>query len=315
MKNEKYMKTLLKVLIACIVAHSLIGCDTDIIYQEEQYKTLVYILSGSDNVFATSYTLNEEEPVRYVSIGCGGSNSNEKEIKVTLEPNPEMLDKFNSLNYNYEDEYAKLLPADRYEITSYTVTLPANSDYHYARMPVKVRALGLSPDSIYFIPLKIKSVSNFDVNENKSDVLFRVGIENDYAQQLVPTYYSKSGTMTNPVTVLSGAKLVQPLEKDKVRMFIGNETYSSTTTVDDIERLSVIVQILEDNSLIVTPYGSMEVEMLNNVNGYNLYNPELMQGATKQRVFYLNYRFRLMQSNGTFSEWREVEERLIRVED
>lgn len=309
------MKISLKIFITCIVALSLAGCNTDAIYQDEQYKILVYLLSGTENVYATSYTLNEEEPVRYVTIGCGGSNSNEKDITVTLEPNPDMLDKFNSLNYNYQSEYAKLLPADRYEIESYTVTLPANSDYHYVRMPVKVRALGLSPDSIYFIPLKIKSVSHYDVNEDKSDVLFRVAIENDYAQQIIPTYYAKSGTMTNPVTVLSGTKLVQPLEKDKVRMFIGNETYGSATTVADIERLSVVVQIKEDNSLLVTPYGSMEVEMLDNVNGYNKYVPELLQGTSKQRVFYLNYRFRLKQSNGTFTAWREVEERLIRIED
>jgi hypothetical protein len=293
----------------------MVSCNTDSIYQEEQYKTLVYLLSGTDNVFAASYTLNEEEAVRYISVGCGGSNSNEKDITVTLEPNPGMLDKYNSLNYNYDSEYAKMLPSDRYKIESYSVTLPANSDYHYARIPVKVRTLGLSPDSIYFIPLKIKTVSNYDVNESKSDVLFRVAIENDYAQQLVPTYYTKSGTMTNPITVLSGTKLVQPLEKDKVRMFVGNEKYGSSTTIDNIKNLSVVVQILEDNSLIVTPYGSMEVEMLNNAKGYNKYIPELLQGTTKQSVFYLNYRFRLKQSNGTFSTWREVEERLIRIEE
>ena len=309
------MKILLYIFIACIMAVGIAGCNTDIIYQEEQYKTLVYLLSGSENVYAASYSLNEEEPVRYVTVGAGGSTSNEKDITITLEPNPTMLDKFNSLNYNYQSEYAKLLPADRYTIDSYSVTLPANSDYHYVRMPVKVRALGLSPDSIYFIPLKIKSVSNYDVNPEKSDVLFRVAIENDYAEQLVPTYYAKSGTMTNPTTVLSGTKLVQPLEKDKVRMFIGNETYGSNTTVADIERLSVVVQINEDNSLLVTPYGSMEVEMLDNVEGYNRYVPELLQGTSKQKVFYLNYRYRLKNANGTFSAWREVEERLIRVED
>ncbi len=309
------MKLSLKIFIACIVVFGFSGCNTDSIYQEEQYKTLVYLLSGSDNVFATSYTLNEDEPVRYVSIGCGGSNSNEQDITVTLEPYPEMLDKYNSLNYDYESEYAKLLPADRYEIESYSVTLPAKSNYHYARLPIKVRPLGLSPDSLYFIPLRIKSVSRYDVNEEKRDVLFRVAIENDYAEQLVPTYYVKSGSMTNPITVLSGTKLVQPLEKDKVRMFVGNEIYGSTTTVEDIERLSIVVQINEDNSLTITPYGSMEVEMLDNVNGYNRYVPDLVQGTSKQRVFYLNYRFRLKQSNGTYSGWREVEERLIRVED
>lgn len=309
------MRLSLKIFIACIVVFGFSSCDSDSIYQEEQYKTLVYLLSGADNVYATSYTLNEEEPVRYVSIGCGGSNSNEEDITITLEPNPDMLDRYNSLNYNYESEYAKLLPADRYEIESYSVTLPANSDYHYARMPVKVRPLGLSPDSIYFIPMRIKSVSRYDVNEDKSDVLFRVTIENDYAEQLVPTYYVKSGTMTNPITVLSGTKLVQPLDSNKVRMFIGNEIYGTLTTEADIERLSVVVQINEDNSLTVTPYGSMEVEMLDNVNGYNRYIPDLMQGTSKQRVFYLNFRFRLKQSNGTFTGWREVEERLIRIED
>ncbi|MGI6047489.1 MAG: BT_3987 domain-containing protein [Petrimonas sp.] len=309
------MKILSYIFITCIMALSIAGCNTDIIYQEEQYKTLVYLLSGSENVYAASYTLNEEEPVRYVTIGAGGSTSNEKDITVTLEPNLAMLDKFNSLNYNYQSEYAKLLPADRYTIDSYSVTLPAKSDYHYVRMPVKVRVLGLSPDSIYFIPLRIKSVSNYDVNPEKSDVLFRVAIENDYAEQLVPTYYAKSGTMTNPTTVLSGTKLVQPLEKDKVRMFIGNETYGNNTSVADIERLSVVVQIKEDNSLLVTPYGSMEVEMLDKVTGYNRYVPELLQGTSKQKVFYLNYRFRLMNANGTFTAWREVEERLIRIED
>lgn len=309
------MKLSLKIFIACIVVFGFSGCNTDSIYQEEQYKTLVYLLCGSDNVFATSYTLNEDEPVRYVSIGCGGSNSNEQDITVTLEPYTEMLDKYNSLNYNYQSEYAKLLPADRYEIESYSVTLPAKSNYHYARLPIKVRPLGLSPDSLYFIPLRIKSVSRYDVNEEKRDVLFRVAIENDYAEQLVPTYYVKSGSMTDPITVLSGTKLVQPLEKDKVRMFVGNEIYGSTTTVEDIERLSIVVQINEDNSLTITPYGSMEVEMLDNVNGYNRYVPDLVQGTSKQRVFYLNYRFRLKQSNGTYSGWREVEERLIRVED
>lgn len=295
----------------CAMAISLVGCSNEAIYQDEHYKTQVFLLSGADNIYGTSYTLNEVDPVRFVTIGCGGSNTNEKDIVVTLEPNPEMLDKFNNLNYDYESEYAQLLSADRYEIESYSVTLPAHSDYHYVRMPVKVKPLGLSPDSLYFIPLKIRSVSNYEVNEDKQDVLFRVAIENDYAQQLVPTYYTKSGTMSNPLAMLSGTKLVQPLAKNKVRMFIGNETYSNNTTAADINRLSVVVQIKEDNTLEVLPFGSIDVEMIDDVAGYNRYVPDLKQGLTIQRVFYLSYRFRL---SGT-SEWRVVQERLIRVEE
>ena len=310
------MKKIIKILIIGVVAFNLSGCSLDEIFQAEQYKPVVYLLSGSDNIFGVSYTLNEAEPTRFVSVGCGGSNANEKDIVVTLEQNPEMVDAYNYLNYDYEYQYAKILPADRYTITSYSTTIPANSDYHYARIPIKVRALGLSPDSIYFIPLKIKSVSEYEVNEDKQDVLFRVAIENDYAGQLTATYYAKSGTMSDPLTVLSGSKQVFPLEKDKVRMFVGNEAYSVTTTAADVLRLSVVVQIKPDNTLEITPYGpTMEVEMLDEVNGSNVYVPAQMQGNTRQRVFYLNYRFRYINEDGTFTVWRNVEERLIRVEE
>ncbi|MCL2512179.1 MAG: DUF4361 domain-containing protein [Bacteroidales bacterium] len=310
------MKILAKISMICVLTLSLAGCSNDDIYQDEHYKTLVYLLSDNNNIYSASYTLNESEPVRYVTVGCGGSNPNEKAISVTLEPNPDMLDRFNSLNYDYQSEYALLLPAERYDIVSYTVTLPSFSTYHYARMPVTVRALGLSPDSIYFIPLKIKSVSQYEVNEDKKDVLFRVAIENDYAKQLVPTYYSKSGVITdNQVETLSGNKRVHPLEKNKVRMFIGNNVHSDNTTVADIERLSIVVQINGDNSLTITPYGTMEVEMLDEVKGYNRYDPAHMQGTTKQRVFYMNYRCRIRNTSGSWTEWRKVEERLIRVEE
>ena len=299
-----------------ILALNFAGCSNESIYKDEHYKTLVYLLSGSENVYGTSYTLNEVESERYVTIGCGGSNANEKEITVTLEPNPDMLERYNNLHYDYESRYARLLPANRYDIASYSVTLPANSGYHYVRMPVKVRPLGLSPDSIYFIPLKIKSVSEYEVNEDKQDVLFRVAIENDYARQLVPTYYSKSGLMDNPIGVLSGNLLMQPLTKDKVRMLIGNNAYNSeTTTPADLERLSIVVQILPNNTLDITPYGSMQIDFLDDREDYGYYDPELMQGTTKQRVFFLYFKCNYMNANGVWSGWRNVEERLIRVED
>ena len=313
------MKISFKLLIAGIIAFGIAGCDNDAIYKEEHYKPQVYLLSsGTENVFIASYSLNEEDPVQYVTIGCGGSNTNEKPIVVNLEPNPEMLERYNSLNYDYENQYAKLLPKSRYEISSYTVTLPAKSDYHYERIPVKVRPEGLSPDSVYFIPLKIVSVSEYDVNEEKQDILFRVAIENDFATQYPETYYTKSGQMTSPTLVLSGTKTVHPLGKDKIRMFIGNEAFTAFTTPEDIARSSVVVQIHEDNSVTVLPYDSslMEVEMLSNLPDYNRYDPELMQGLTKQRVFWLNYQVRQRSTpTGNFGAWREVEERLIRLED
>jgi hypothetical protein len=214
--------------------------------------------------------------------------------------------------------YAKLLPADRYQIESYTVTIPANNPDQYIKVPVKVRPLGLSPDTIYFIPLAIKSVSRYEVNEDKFNMLYRVTIENDYARQQVLTYYTKKGTVrnqsNNSETILSGAKIVQPLTKDKVRMYTGNNTQGQLSTIADIERLSIVVQIKPDNSLAITSYGTVEVEMLS-APDYNRYNPKVMQGTKPQRVFYLYYRYRTKNNDGSFSAWMEVKESLTRVEE
>ena len=295
------------------------ACDSDKIYKEEQYKNVVYLLSGSENVFAESYTLNETEPVRYFSVGIGGSKSNEEEIVVTMTPDDAIMGQYNRNNFDIdESKYAVLLPANRYEISSYTVAIPARPADQYVKVPVKVRPLGLSPDTIYFIPLAIKSVSRYEVNDEKYNMLYRVTIENDYARQKVVTYYTKRGTEVNQsnnnLTLMSGVKQVQPLTKDKTRMFAGNFVQDQLTTVADIERYAVVVQVKADNSLDITPYGSIEVEKLD-ADGYNRYDPEVQQGIKKYRMLYLHYRYRTMYSNGAYGAWMEVKESLTRVEE
>jgi hypothetical protein len=294
------------------------SCNNAELYEKEKYKNVVYLLSGSENVYTESYTLNETEPVRYFSVGCGGSLSNPEEVTITLEPDNVLLDLYNKSNFDVNvTSYAKILSADRYEITSYTVTIPANSKDQYVKVPVKVRPLGLSPDSIYFIPLAIKSVNRYEVNDEKYNLLYRVTIENDYARQQTVTYYVKKGTVknqsSNSETTLSGAKIVQPLTKDKVRMFTGNNAQSQTTTVGDIEKFAIVVQVKADRTLDIQPYGTIEVEMLS-APDYNIYGI-VLQGTKEQRVFSLYYRYRTRNDNGTFSDWMEVKENLTRVEE
>ena len=318
MKTSKITGSAIIAGIATLCLICCISCNTDEIYEKEQYKYVVYLLSGSQNVYTESYTLKETEPVKYFSIGIGGSKSNTEEIVVTIETDNILLNQYNRNNFDSEASYAKVLPADRYDISSYTVTIPANPTDQYVKVPVKVRPLGLSPDTIYFIPLAIKSVSRYEVNEEKYNMLYRVTIENDYARQQTTTYYTKKGSVVNQSnnleTILSGNKIVQPLTSDKVRMFTGNNTQGALTTVEDIERLAIEVQIKPNNTLDITPYGTVQVEMLE-ADGYNIYNPALYQGTKPSRVFFLYYRYRTLNADGTYSAWMEVKETLTRVEE
>jgi hypothetical protein len=319
------MKVLIKrttgasIICALVCLICCVACNKDDIYEKEMYKNIVFLLSGSANVYTESYTLNETEPIRYFSVGCGGSRPNPEEITVTLQPdNSVLLDQYNKSNFDIDSaSYAKILPSDRYEIESYTVVIPANPADQYVKMPVKVRPLGLSPDSIYFIPLAIKSVSRYEVNDEKCNLLYRVTIKNDYAQQS-DSYYTRKGSMrnqsNNSETFLSGTKKVQPLTKNKVRIFAGNNNQSSSSSVADISRYAIVVEVKADNTLAYTPYDAIEVEMLDaDYNRYSYvtqYNSET-QGYTEQHVFALYYRYRTLNSDGvTFSAWMETKETL-----
>jgi len=317
----KIVKISEKIGLALLLAFCLSCCDHDAIYNEEQYKTVVYLLSGSDNIFTEAYTLSENEPVRFLSVGVGGSQSNQKNIVVTLEKdNLAMFNKYNSDNFDIDTEkYARLLPAHRFEIMSYIVNIPAQSTEQYARVPIKVNPHGLSPDSTYFIPIAIRSVSNYEVNEDKKNVLFRVTIENEYARHRIVTQYTKKGDVKDQLTpqyatTLSGTKWVQPLTQNRVRMFVGNFNQTTSSPLVDIERYAMVVKVNEDNSLEIFPWGTIDVEMLE-MEDYNLYNPKVMQGTKEQRVFFLYYRYRIMNPNGTYGNWFEVRETLTRVEE
>jgi hypothetical protein len=261
------------------------------------YKHVIYLLSGSDNIYTEAYSLKEAESVRYFSIGCGGSLSDNEAVTVTLEHDTVLLDKYNKSTFDIDvSSYAKLLPENRYEIASYTVSLSENSSDGYVKVPVKVNPLGLSPDTIYFVPIAIKSVSKYEVNPEKYNLLYRVTIENDYAEQRTVTNYTKKGTeinqSSNESSMLSGVKVVQPLTKDKVRMFAGHYSQTQSTKVDDIERYAVVVQVGADNAVSITPYGTIDVEPLATEN-YNRYSIEknIVTGEDEY-YFYLYYRYR-----------------------
>jgi hypothetical protein len=51
------------------------------------------------------------------------------------------------------------------------------------------------------------------------------------------------------------------------------------------------------------------------LDGYNLYDPEVMQGTKVQRIFYLSYRFRIKNSDGSFGAWQTMMETLTRIEE
>jgi hypothetical protein len=266
------------------------------------------------------------EVVGYFSIGCGGARSNTKEFTVELEPDHILLDKYNQGNFDIDQsKYAKLLPGNRYKIQSYTVKFPSYNPDPYVKVAVSVLPDGLSPDSVYFIPLAIKSVSDYELNPDKSNLLFRVVLQNDYAEQLKDTYYQLKGNIMNDAgeatSGIAGSKLTRPISKNSVRLYAGNEVQTNKSTIEEIDKFSILLTVKNNNQVQITPYGSIEVEQIN-AEGWNIYE-EVRKNAIDEdtnKYFLLYYRYRTIKTPATgsspavYNNWIIVQETLKRLE-
>ncbi|MDR0560355.1 MAG: DUF4361 domain-containing protein [Prevotellaceae bacterium] len=306
-------------LLLAFAVSVTVSCDEDAAYKKEMYKKVLYLLSDNNQVYTEIYTLNEDEPVKYLSIGCGGSLPNEEDVTITLEPDTILLNKYNRSNYDIDSaSFAKVLPETRYKIPSMSVTLPANSEDQYVRVPISVRPEGLSPDSIYFIPLSIKSSSKYEINPDKRNVLYRIVIENDYATQKTVTYYHMKGVQTaygsDREVAIAGTQPMYPLTGNKVRIFAGSNLQTNSSKPADIDKYSVVLHVNDDNSIDILPYGSIDVIKIQR-DGYNIYSVE-----GKEKYFYIYYRYRTLTTPATatspavWSSWNVVRETLRRLE-
>jgi hypothetical protein len=286
-------------------------------YDKEMYRPVLYLLSsGTDNVYTVVVPFKDTAAVAYFSVGCGGSRPNPEEVIIELEPDTVLYDKYNRMNYDRESAYARLLPPSRYGISSFRAVLPANSPEQYVKIPVKINQQGLSPDSVYFIPVAIKSVSKYEVNPDKYNMLFRVAVENDYAEQITTTVYYQRGTTLDGSTPIpiTGSKMLYPLSADEVRMFAGVRTQTAKTTLEEIGTYSIVAKINADSSVVIRPYGTIDVEQLEEP-GYNRYYTRINAEDRAVDHIDLYYRFRTLVSTDpdTYSKWTEIRESLQRM--
>lgn len=323
------MKKNISLLVSMILC-SVIACKEDDYASREYYRYVVYLLSEDDyNVYSESFAFNDGETVTgYFSIGCGGSLANPESFTVELEPDTVLFDAYNKSNFDIDrSRYANLLDESRYQIAASVVTFPAKNKDQYVKVAVTVNPDGLSPDSTYFIPIAIKNTSQYEINKEKSGLLFRVALENNYAEQLTDTYYQMRGNILNDAGEatgsISGTKLVRPLSKNAVRLYAGSQAQTVKSTVEEIARYSIVLTVGEDNRVQITSYGTIETEQLNGGDTWNIYKEARANpGDTKiKKQFYLLYRFRTLETPATgdtpavWGQWTTVKETLTRLED
>jgi hypothetical protein len=296
-----------------VCAGIIAACNNDK-FQEEMYKKVFSLLGNRDNVYIAVHSFENEVSDGFISIYCGGTNPVEEDVTVELEYYDSII---NVYNYRYYDldsaKYAKKMDDSRYEILSLTATMKAGQADPYVVIPLKIYTKGISPDSIYFIPLRIKRISgNYEINPNMSSVMYRPVVENKYAQTSIATTYQSRGEKNGKEIV--STKTMYPLSASQSRITVDTQTglVDNIADITLINKYGIILTVDESNGLVdIAPYGTVQVEKLGTPN-------ENRYEVRDFKRFYLHYRYRTLVTPATdgseavYSNWTEIEEILKR---
>lgn len=280
------------------------SCNDDAVFEKEMYKNEVALISSDyHNTFQEVVHLTgEEEIIGYIAASTGGTHAPDKNLVIRLEEDPEPLAAYNWSLYDADETlYAKLLPADKYEIADYHIQI--NAGERTGRTLIKLRPEGLSPDSSYFIGLRATDVSGVELNPKKSTMLYQVLLQNDYASQADNSVYTMTGLINDMVSAAN--KQLFPLTHNSVRMIAGNETFESTE--ESIAKKSIILEVDDDKKVKIKPYKDIQVVQLDNDPQYpNIFRVEEAFGR-RTNVFLLKYEYTIGGVTNVMQERVELE--------
>jgi hypothetical protein len=302
MKNLKFIPAIIGVLMI------VNACNQDEIYQQELYKHVISLVSSENyNILEYTHELGVEEP-GYIVASCGGTEAAANDIRVSLKEDHRVLESYNWNMYEVDlAKYDRLLPTANYVMDNSQIIISQGK--HSGAMSIRFKPDGLSPDSAYFLPLSIESTSDYELNPKKSNLLYRVLIKNQYAEQFVTGYtnYRMDGYAGNTFTTIM-SRPVQPLSANTIRMYAG--TLINNSPLPSLENGAIVLEI-SGNDVRIKPYkegGSLIVTQINvgdaggNVDYPNTYKI-VTEWDRKYKEFRLHYKYKA--GSATEVEMRE----------
>lgn len=310
MKKMKYVNGIIgSLLIAMMLGVS--SCDE---LEDELFKKNSYIVHNGWQDYSLEVA-DDNTTILPIYFGVNGTSGNDKDIRLTMEIDPDTLQSYNWEKYkNQTDLYYKMLPEGTYTFDADSWTIPQGELNAAAYIKIdlnKIKEVGSLYDD-YVLPLRISSSTGELPGLNKyTKVLAHIGFKNDYSG-----IYSGKGTVTQQGTTYTTEITSTPLyaiNNNTCYMFVGEKTRSNTP-----DYLNYVVEIERDE------FG--DITLTSNVDGlkFKPYSAKLirkyMYNYTDQRYYTevttieLAYEYQdatqdellMMSFEGTFSMSRDV---------
>ena len=257
------------IIVFTLFATLLTGCKRDEIFEREHYKQVIALKSeGTFKVFNQDFDLAAIDANGFIdgfiSATIGGSLPTDKPVKLTIVEDADLFDEYNQFNFAQQTyAYAKYVPDNRKIINDYSINIPASE--RTGMMKIRIRPTGLSPDTVFMIPFRVSGVSEYEMNLEKSTVLFRVHLKNQWSSTRSIPQYNHRGLQTR-IDVVNQAetntviqKHIHPVAGNAVRIFAGGSQVfdiNSRNIEKDIAQWAVILTMDDDGNVIMTPWNT-----------------------------------------------------------
>ncbi len=266
----------------------LAACNDHDVFEREQYKNVFAFICNSENINQKMVHLDNDETTNYVAFSVGGSQPIARQAKINVVEDPTLIDTYNRNTFDLSvGKYAKPLPKANYTIASLQCIL--NPGDVHGVIPITIRPAGLSPDTTYFIPLRVDSYDAYELNPQKDHILYRIMTKNRWAKSDASSVYtmrSKRKEVGGTTEIaMPGTKIMMPLSKTTVRIMAGNEAYAAS--MGTFNRAAMILEIAEDGRVTIRPFRDLDVKQIDGdaefpnkffyeSDGYNTYKTFLL---------------------------------------
>lgn len=154
------------------------ACEVSDPMASEQYKKMIYMVGANSKVSTFELPYGDGQNA-FVSLAASGSQKTDKDVKITLKSNDELIEWYNK-KYMLDKpvKYRKMGP-EKIDIPSWEATLKAGE--LYVRFPFNINSKGLHCDSLYAITFAIDNISEYEMSEEGKELIFTVKLTNPFS--------------------------------------------------------------------------------------------------------------------------------------
>lgn len=257
----------MKNIILCFLSLAMLfaSCEKESApMNEELFPKNVYIVGARDQIIDRDIDFSNLPDTINLSVAVSGSQPLDKDVTVTLSENPDEIALYNERNVSGEAVQYQKLDSAVYSYPLDQLTIKAGQVYN--TFPIYINPSTLHCDSLYMIPIRLNSISDYELSENDTTALIRLHLKNDYSGLYYVDGMLKNTTNMNDSTIYKMARnLVATDNASTVRMYHFNletKDYRPTHTFK--------ITINSDNSL---SYSTWEEFII--YDGGGVYHPDI----------------------------------------